>query len=358
MNRSSQRGLLSVALMTISGIMLSMAFGAAHACQLNGASGTLSPSVPATLTSARDAKQPGTLIGPGASHNQQGFSLYNCSFSEKVSTVGVKATGTLVPNVTYDSGGQSFPVYETGVPGIGFALMALANSSSGPEGGNWKAVRPEETLLATNGNQITFFYIVHYQAVLVFTGALATGTYTIPKRVVGTTTAYAPSGAVAFSGTTYLNAISIKVAASGCTLTSGAQVNVKLPQLVANKLQTVGAVSNESVPVTLRVNCQGAVNVHTTLTDAANPSNDGTILSALHGSTSRGVGLQIYQQGSETPLHFGPDSAVKGNRNQWLAGRVTDSSLSIPLVARYVKTEQTITPGALDASATFTFSYQ
>nr|WP_269749340.1 fimbrial protein [Burkholderia ubonensis] len=145
---------------------------------------------------------------------------------------------------------------------------------------------------------------------------------------------------------------------SRCTLASGAQMNVKLPQLVGQKLQAVGAVSEESAPVTLRVNCQGAVNVYTTLTDAANPSNDGTVLSALPGSTSHGIGLQIYKQVSETPLNFGPDSAVKGNKNQWLAGQVTDGSLSIPLVARYVKTAPTFTPGSLDASATFTFSYQ
>ncbi|UEP51588.1 fimbrial protein [Burkholderia ambifaria] len=272
--------------------------------------------------------------------------------------VGVKATGKLVPNVTYDSGGKSFPVYETGVPGIGYALMAVANTeSSAGAGANWKAVRPEETLLATSA--ISFFYLVHYQAVLVFTGSLATGTYTVPTRLVGTTTAYASNGGgVAFSGTTYLNAITIKVAASGCTVTSGAQMNVKLPQLVGNKLQTVGAVSDESAPVTLRVDCQGAVNVHATLTDVADQANEGTILSALPGSTSRGIGLQIYREGSETPLRFGPDSAAKGNKNQWLAGRVTGGGLSIPLVARYVKTAQTFTPGSLDAGATFTFSYQ
>lgn len=338
--------------------MLLMAFGSAHACSLANSSGTLRPSVPATLTSARDTKQPGTLIGPGAIDDQQGLYLYNCSSTGRVGKVGVKAMGTLVPNVTYDSGGKSFPVYETGVPGIGFSLMAVPLSDNSVVGADWKAVRPEETLVSNRESQITFFYIVRYQAALVFTGSLATGTYTIPQRRVGITTAYAPNGAVAFSGTTYLSAMTIKVTASGCTLTSGAQTNVKLPQLVGNKLKAVGAVSDESAPVTLRVNCQGAVKVYTTLTDAANPANEGTILSAHPGSTSRGVGLQIYKQGSETPLNFGPDSAVKGNTNQWLAGQVTDGSLSIPLVARYVKTAQTFTPGSLDASATFTFSYQ
>lgn len=266
------------------------------------------------------------------------------------------ANGKLVPNVTYDSGGQSFPIYETGVPGIGVALMVGATSSGSPT--NWKPLQLEETLLATSGNQITFYYIVYYQAVLVFTGSLTTGTYTIPRIVVGTSKAYGLDGRVVYSGTTYLNGMTINVAASGCTLTSGKQMNIKLPQLVGNKLQAVGAVSDEAAPVTLRVDCQGAVNVYATLSDVANQANEGTILSALPGSTSRGIGLQIYRQGSETPLHFGPDSAVKGNKNQWLAGTVTDASLSIPLVARYVKTAETFTPGSLDAGATFTFSYQ
>ncbi|WP_158361631.1 fimbrial protein [Burkholderia pyrrocinia] len=338
--------------------MLLTAFESAHACQMLFWAGIIRPSVPATITSARDSGQPGTLIGPGAIANERGMSLFQCSLSGKVGKVGVKAMGTLVPNVTYDSEGKSFPVYETGVPGIGFALMAVPLSDHSVVGADWKAVRPEETLVSDRESQITYFYYVRYQAALVFTGSLATGTYTIPQRRVATTTAYAPNGAVAFSAITDLGAMTIKVTASGCTLTSGAQTNVKLPQLVGNKLKAVGAVSDESAPVTLRVNCQGAVNVYTTLTDAANPANEGTILSAHPGSTSRGVGLQIYKQGSETPLHFGPDSAVKGNTNQWLAGQVTDGSLSIPLVARYVKTAQTFTPGSLDASATFTFSYQ
>ncbi|WP_232449599.1 fimbrial protein [Burkholderia ubonensis] len=342
----------------MSGIMLLTAFGSAHACQSFVRSSTLNPSVPSTITSARDAKQPGTLIGPGASDNKESFYLYGCNYSKTVAKVGVRATGTPVPNVTYESEGKSFPVYETGVPGIGFALMAVALQDSSVAGANWKAVRPEETLLAPSVDWITFFYFVRYQAVLVFTGSLATGTYTIPQRLVGTTTAYAPNGTVAFSSTTYLRAMTINVTASGCTLTSGAQTNVRLPKLVGNTLKAVGAVSLESAPVTLRVNCQGAVNVYTTLTDAANPANEGPILSALPGSTSRGVGLQIYKQSSDTPLHFGPDSAVKGNPNQWLAGQVTDGNLSIPLVARYVKTAETFTPGSLDASATFTFSYQ
>ena len=342
--------------MVIFGIVLLTAVGSAHACQGGVTTSTVRPVIPATITSARDANRPGALIGPGASANTQGLYLYSCN-DGKVSKVGVKATGKLVPNVTYGSGGQSFPVYETGIPGIGVALMAGASSSASLPG-NWKPLQTEETLLATSANQITFFYIVNYQAALVFTGSLVTGTYTIPPLQVGISKAYGPDGGVAHSDTAFLNGMTIKVAASGCTLTSGKQMNIKLPQLVGNKLQAIGAVSDEAAPVTLRVDCQGAVNVYATLSDVANQANEDTILSALPGSTSRGIGLQIYKQGSETPLHFGPDSAVKGNKNQWLAGTVTDASLSIPLVARYVKTAETFTPGSLNAGATFTFSYQ
>ncbi|MBR8068309.1 type 1 fimbrial protein [Burkholderia cenocepacia] len=354
-----QRALRSAAQVTVSGIMLLTAFGTAHACQLAGSGTTLAPSYPPTITSVRDAQQPGAIVASYASNEAQGFYLYNCAGTGKVEKVGVKATGTPLSNVAYDYGGRSFPVYETGVPGIGFALLAVPGSDNyPPASANWKAVRPEETLVSTNANQITFFYIVTYRTALVFTGSLATGTYTIPKRLVATTTAYAPGGAVAFSGTTYLQPMTISVTAKGCTLTSGKQMNVKLPQLVGQKLQTVGAVSDEAARVTLNLNCDGTVNVYTTLTDAANPANEGTILNALPGSTSSGIGLQIYKQGSGTPINFGPDSAVKGNKNQWLAGRVTNGSLSIPLEARYVKTAPTFKPGSLEASATVTFSYQ
>lgn len=355
-NRPSHRGMRFIVRMMISGIVLLTAVGAAHAeCGYTGGT-TLRPVVPATITSARDAKQPGTLIDPSARATEWGLYLLACT--GQVSKVGVKATGKLVPNVIYDSGGKSFPVYETGVPGIGVALMVTDSTTGSPgPGADWKAVLPQETLLVTNASQIGYNYVANYQAALVFTGSLVTGTYTIPMRPVAISTAYTPGG-VLWSVTSNLNAMTIKVAASGCTLTSGAQMNVKLPQLVGNKLQTVGAVSDESAPVTLRVDCQGAVNVYATLTDVADQANEGPILSTLPGSTSRGIGLQIYRQGSETPLRFGPDSAVKGNKNQWLAGGVTDGGLSIPLVARYVRTAQTFTPGSLDAGATFTFSYQ
>ncbi|WP_423369622.1 fimbrial protein [Burkholderia sp. LMG 32019] len=75
----------------------------------------------------------------------------------------------------------------------------------------------------------------------------------------------------------------------------------------------------------------------------------------------RGSREPRYTQGSATPLGFGPDSSKKWNTNQWLAGTLTESSdgnLTIPLFAKYVKTEPKITPGSVNARASFTLSYQ
>ncbi|AJG19346.1 hypothetical protein RR42_m1951 [Cupriavidus basilensis] len=58
-------------------------------------------------------------------------------------------------------------------------------------------------------------------------------------------------------------------------------------------------------------------------------------------------------------MNFGPDSSVKGNKNQWLAGRSASGGvISVPLEARYIKTAETIKPGAMSALSTITFSYQ
>jgi len=252
-----------------------------------------------------------------------------------------------VPGITYVTGGRTHPVYETGIPGIGYALMAQVDTTP------WSAITSDWIQIQSqpNGSQ------ANVRVAIVFTGALVTGTYTAPFRQIAEVVQVkssedTPSGI-------YLNAIKINVTATGCSLTSATQSDITLPQLLASRLASIGDVSDASGTTSLRVNCKQATSVYMTLTDVAMPTNTGNVLSLAPESQATGVGIQLFKQGSSTPLGFGPDSSMKGNTNQWLAGTLTGSgNLTIPLVAKYVKTAPKITPGQVKARASFTLSYQ
>lgn len=45
-------------------------------------------------------------------------------------------------------------------------------------------------------------------------------------------------------------------------------------------------------------------------------------------------------------INYGPDSNGVGNKNQWLAGTTANGVFNIPLTARYVQTDTTVSPEA------------
>ena len=133
------------------------------------------------------------------------------------------------------------------------------------------------------------------------------------------------------------------------------------------ELGGAGSVSSRQVEFRIELDCAGgdagtATRAFVTLTDANRPGNTGTTLSLRDGGgampTASGIGIQILQ--GDTVLNFGPDSSAPGNANQWFAAAIPQgqSSLSIPLKARYVQTAATVKGGKVFAEATFTMSYQ
>jgi len=111
------------------------------------------------------------------------------------------------------------------------------------------------------------------------------------------------------------------------------------------------------------LNCSGgsagtSTNAYVTLTDATASTNTSTTLSLTKDSKASGVGIQILR--GDTLLGYGPDSSAVGNINQWYMGNIAQgqASLRVPLTARYVQTQPTISPGSANARATFTLSYQ
>ena len=149
-----------------------------------------------------------------------------------------------------------------------------------------------------------------------------------------------------------------------CTVDSQSRnLNVNLGSHSINRFNRIGA-TTPAVPFSIVLSCMGGdagttINAYVTLTDTANPSNTSTTLSLNSSSEVAGLGVQILKNG--TPLGFGPESFKVGSTNQWFAGSIRQgqSTLNIPLEARYIQTWNNVYGGGrANANATFTVSYE
>ncbi|RQT12936.1 hypothetical protein DF044_15800 [Burkholderia contaminans] len=330
-----------------SGYALAACVPASHA--------SISSSLPATLSVTQD----GTLVGAQLPSSEFGMALVaavsntgGCMYDEYV----VRPAGVLIPNVTYKtSTGASAAVFETGIPGVGYAMEAQPYSAIG----SWIAIGADATSVPTSPIDKDLLYAkVTYVAV----GPLVTGSYTSRRQVLfNFSLKYKGNWVSGSSASGSLNAASMSVTARTCKITSGKARTVPLPSLYAGSLKAIGDVAPaKSAPFSFDLQCDANLGIYATLSDVTNPANTSDVLSLGRGSGASGIGIQIMKQGTDTPLRFGPDSSAKGNTNQWLVGRssTANTKLSVPFEARYVKTAEKITPGTVEALGSITFSYQ
>ena len=116
-----------------------------------------------------------------------------------------------------------------------------------------------------------------------------------------------------------------------------------------------------SVTRNITLSCAGGTggtrDVFITVTDHTSRSNRSDVLSLTASSLARGVALQLVRSGNIL-VRYGADSSSVGNPNQWLVGTTGNATVQIPLTARYIQTQPTITPGSANGVATFTMSYR
>jgi type 1 fimbria pilin len=136
------------------------------------------------------------------------------------------------------------------------------------------------------------------------------------------------SGQLAVSNLT----VTATLASRSCSVTTPS-VAQSLPTVSPGSLNSG---SSGATSFSLGVNCASGVKVYVTLTDASNVSNTSTTLGLTPGSTATGIGLQILT--GSTLIAYGPDSAIAGNLNQWLAGTSAGGPMNIPLIVRYART--------------------
>lgn len=270
----------------------------------------------------------------------------------------VTPKGKEIPGLVYQENGKTYSVFETGVPGIGYAVgVSDANVNSEIPLRNYTVKTYD------GGHSIT----IGYKARLVFvvtTQSLKSGKYTIPSQVIAGLWALGAweDGRDAPKHTTLSMATtSITIEAQGCQYNSPEKQHVKLPT-ISRDFQNHQADKYQS-EFSVAISCDPSVAVYATMTDVHHPNSIDNILRGSPSSTAKGIGLQIYKSDDMNPINFGPDSTVRGNTNQWYLGgnkQTAKTTYTIPFRTQYVKltNEENLTPGNFHAEASITFSYQ
>lgn len=268
--------------------------------------------------------------------------------------VTINPVSSQVPGVQYVENGVTYPVYDTTVPGIGYAAATRTVGSA-----NWLPLTANlDAGVFANGKTVNW----EMRGVLVATGPIKSGTYPFRLKMMefrGVSTVdgrsvFSPIISGIISGT-------VTVAARVCKVVDGANSIVNLPAVTATSFNGVGSLSSQAAErFAITLDCEEDVRVHATMTDASDPANTTDILTLAPGSTASGVGIQVLRDNGTTPVNFGPDSANAGNPNQWYIATTPlgGARVDVPFVARYAQSGAKVSVGSVMARSTITFSYQ
>lgn len=243
-------------------------------------------------------------------------------------------------------------IYTTGLNGVGvsFYLIPIA-------GGRIKLtgvlpVTYPSIILSGPGA------IADIAAEMVITGPVLSGLLSslpsVKVSVSSTGVTDSCSGLIPVNQTLQTTVANNAVSASSCQVLTPS-ISVRLPPVSSSMLNAVGMTTGDT-QFNIELNCQPGVSVYITLTDATDIGNTSSLLSLKPASTATGVKLRIIRS-NENIVHYGPDSALPGNVNQWLIGS-SGLTNSIALKVQYYRDSQSIGNGSVEAAATFTLSYQ
>ena len=324
--------------------------------------------VPAiSYTGSADSVRRGDPIDSGWSPAVDTSMLFDLASCAEGATRGVVSPAVEPhPTITYSEGRDTAPIYPTGIEGIGYVLQMRVPGT----GLAWSYIGRLGAAIFNSVNESKGFG-ASVRLRFVATYQLQPGKHVIPAQTLATAHAYnsynGPSSTPLTAPATIqlAGSTTITVNAASCRMTTPANQSVTLPTVGQAAFAAEGSSAGRGVAFHIGMNCDANVALHLTMTDAWAPSNYTNTLSLARGSpfpsgdaTARGVSVQVFYNGSSTPVSYGPDSSEKGNTNQWKIGQsTTATSYDIPFTASYVRTG-VVTPGTVKAHATFTFSYQ
>lgn len=139
---------------------------------------------------------------------------------------------------------------------------------------------------------------------------------------------------------------SLTFTAPACQVNATA-INVVLPTVTRGAFTGVNSTTG-TTPFQIGLTCSSGAVVRITL-DTSSPVTGKTGVIAPSGGSTSGVGVQVLDSSGTTPVNFGVPTVI---------GATPNGVLSVGYYARYFQTGSTVGAGTLNATATFTLSYQ
>lgn len=151
---------------------------------------------------------------------------------------------------------------------------------------------------------------------------------------------------------TFMNFYSggVTFTASTCNVSTGSQnLVVTLPPVLANSLTSAGTTAG-TTPFSINLTgCTSKLNVSATLNTNNSYTGTGVIAPTAGSGYASNVGIRLLQSDGATPVTFGTAFSV---------GSTSGTSFTFNLFAQYYQIAKPVTPGQVQATATYTLTYQ
>lgn len=295
-----------------------------------------------------DSVAPGNIIGSQWSSTANVDQVFWCGLVFYCKKSTMEPAASAVPTgQTVEIDGASYSIFETGIPGIGY-ILGLKDAGST----NWLPLRGYVTQTYSG---ILGVSDLGWSAKVTFVKTSATlraGVWQTPTINAAVLTAYNNETKTA---NVTINPTTVTVEASGCIVATH-NTSVDLGRIDVRSLPDEGSTSPGNA-FNVTMTCDAGIALYAVVSDQSEPGNNSTVLSLTSDSGARGVGVQIFYN-DVGPLALGPDSPSSGTVNQFfIQSTSAEELLNLPFQARYVRTGPLV-PGAANALAGITFSYQ
>ena len=322
------------------------AAGKAHAYTCEVTTSLTTITVPA-LTVQKDLPV-NAVIGSAESNAVSTFKCSGASGEFTYQEFGIKAYGTYLRDI------DGKRVYESGIPGIGYAIgvsMPSASACSGAIGwvvpGHVIGGPDARLICAVNG--IFGTQPMQGKAYLTFyKTAEVTGAGEIAGKKVGAFILRNNQSSWMYPESN-INIGRLKVNTVSCSLRD-AWIEVDMDKVGSHLFGGVGTWpgDNNTKPFSIPLSCAAGAKVNLKIDGNVQNASQGVLKLDAGKNSATGVGIQLLYD--EKPVELGKTFKVGTASSK--------GEFNIPLKARYLQTEPTLTPGEANGSATITLTYQ